>query len=71
MSDHDPRDDDEECPICGGEGVTFDCLDDCCEDSDIGCDDCIRLCQCQKRPASPELQEVLREALDKLKEPQP
>jgi hypothetical protein len=60
---HDPREDDDECPICGGEGFTFDCFDGCCEDAEIGCDDCARPCDCQKRPASPELQEVLREAL--------
>lgn len=57
--------DDDECPICGGEGFTFDCFDGCCEDADVGCDDCTRPCQCQKRQAPPELQDVLRDALAK------
>lgn len=48
---HDPRDDDDGCPICGGEGFTFDCFDGCCEDVEIGCDDCTRSCECQR--ASP------------------
>lgn len=63
--DHDPCDDDDECPNCGGEGFTFDCFDGCCADAHVGCDDCTRTCDCQKRQASPELQEVLREALEK------
>lgn len=39
---------DEECPICGGEGFTFDCFDGCCADADVGCDDCTRPCECQR-----------------------
>lgn len=58
-------DDDDGCPICGGEGFIFDCFDGCCEDADVGCDDCTRPCECQKRQAPSELQEVLREALEK------
>lgn len=57
--------DDTECPVCGGEGFTFDCFDGCCADADIGCDDCMRRCECQHRQAPAELQEVLREALAK------
>jgi hypothetical protein len=63
--------DDGECPICGGEGFTFDCFDDCCADADIGCDDCTMLCSCQKRQASPELQEILRDALEQEDSPPP
>jgi len=66
---HDPRDDDSECPICGGEGFVFDCFDGCCEDAEIGCDECTIPCDCQKRPSSPELQEVLREALSQSPQP--
>lgn len=44
---HDPRDDDNECPICGGEGFMFHCFDDCCEDADVGCDDCTQPCDCR------------------------
>lgn len=54
---------DDECPVCGGEGFVFDCFDGCCLDADIGCDDCTRTCDCQKRQASPELQQVLADAL--------
>lgn len=63
MTVNDPRDDDDECPNCGGEGFVFNCFDGCCEDSEIGCDDCTRPCACQPRQASPELQDVLRDAL--------
>lgn len=34
----------EECWHCGGEGVTYDCFDGCCECADEGCDDCARDC---------------------------
>lgn len=61
----DPDYDDDGCPICGGEGVIFECFDGCCECADEGCDDCIVPCECQKRQAPAELQEVLREALAK------
>lgn len=62
-----PDYDDGECPICGGEGFVFDCFDGCCADCDVGCDDCTRPCSCQKRQASPELQEVLSAALSKVR----
>jgi len=63
---------DDECPICGGEGFVFECFDGCCADCDIGCDDCTRLCDCQRpRQASPELRDVLSEALAKAKGEQP
>jgi hypothetical protein len=42
---------DDECPICGGEGFTFDCFDGLCEDAYWGCDDCVRTCECQKGAA--------------------
>lgn len=35
---------DEDCWNCGGEGVVFDCIDGCCEDSEVGCDDCTHEC---------------------------
>lgn len=38
-----------ECPICGGEGYTFECFDGCCAEADFGCEDCLRVCECQKR----------------------
>lgn len=62
---------DDECPNCGGEGFTFECFDGCCEDCDIGCDDCTRPCSCTKQPASPELRQILADALNSslVKEP--
>lgn len=58
-------DDDAECPLCGGEGNTYECFDGCCEDAEWGCEDCIRPCECQKRQAPAELREVLAEMLSK------
>jgi hypothetical protein len=69
MDDFEDHYDDGECPVCGGEGVVFDCFDGCCADADFGCDDCTRECECMrstpssKRMASPGLQQVLDEAL--------
>lgn len=60
---------DEECSECGGEGFIFDCFDGCCANADIGCDDCTRLCHCQKRQAPRELQDVLSAALSELLAP--
>lgn len=34
----------EDCWYCGGEGETFDCIDGCCADADLGCEDCRRTC---------------------------
>jgi hypothetical protein len=34
----------EECWYCGGEGATYDCIDDCCVDAESGCPDCERPC---------------------------
>lgn len=34
----------DECPHCGGEGYTYDCIDGCCENADEGCEDCARKC---------------------------
>lgn len=60
---------DDCCPNCGGEGIVYSCEDPCsCVDPEYGCDLCERRCDwCRpiKKPASPELQEVLREALEK------
>ena len=64
--------DDDGCWNCGGEGRVNDCIDGCCIDQDdIYCDYCSKRCDvCRpKQPASPELQEVLREALEKSDEP--
>lgn len=36
--------DGEECWHCGGEGETWDCIDGCCVDQDIGCPLCRRDC---------------------------
>jgi hypothetical protein len=36
--------DDDGCPNCGGEGVTYDCIDGFCEDAESGCDLCARRC---------------------------
>jgi hypothetical protein len=35
---------DDECPNCGGDGVTYDCIDGMCVDSESGCDLCERKC---------------------------
>lgn len=34
----------DDCPFCGGEGVTYDCIDGCCVDAESGCDYCARKC---------------------------
>lgn len=34
--------DGEECWHCGGDGVTYDCIDGCCVDAEAGCEDCAR-----------------------------
>jgi hypothetical protein len=39
---------DNECPICHGEGFTFNCFDGFCADADWGCDDCTHRCECQR-----------------------
>jgi hypothetical protein len=36
--------DGEECWHCGGEGATYDCIDNCCVDPESGCGDCERPC---------------------------
>lgn len=56
-------DDDAECPNCGGDGFTYNCIDNCCEDAEWGCEQCERICDCQRRQAPAELQEVLQKAL--------
>lgn len=66
--EHDPSDDDQECPYCCDDGFTFECIDGSCEDCDIGCDDCTRPCgHCgiKTGPAPDGLGDVLREALVK------
>lgn len=70
MPEHEYEDYDDDpgdCFECGGEGFVFDCFDGFCVDAESGCDDCTRPCpECRRRKqqASPELREVLREALD-------
>lgn len=34
----------DDCWSCGGEGTFHDCVDGCCEDSEIGCDLCTHEC---------------------------
>lgn len=34
----------EECWHCGGDGETWNCIDDCCIDADIGCELCRTPC---------------------------
>lgn len=34
----------DDCWNCGGEETVHDCIDGCCEDSEIGCDDCTHEC---------------------------
>lgn len=64
MAEWDDHNEYDECPCCGGEGVIFDCFDGFCEDAEYGCDDCTRPCpECTKKPASPELRQVLADAL--------
>ncbi|MDB6035982.1 MAG: hypothetical protein JWM16_6320 [Verrucomicrobiales bacterium] len=61
---------DEDCPNCGGEGVTYSCIDGCCEDADEGCDLCARRCDwCSPWPSPKDdgLRQVLAEALDAIK----
>lgn len=63
-----PEDIDDECPYCGGEGFTFDCIDGSCEDCDIGCDDCTRPCShcgIKTKPLPEGLGDVLSDALHK------
>lgn len=36
--------DGEDCPECGGEGGTYDCIDGCCLNAEEGCPDCFTPC---------------------------
>jgi len=45
---------DEDCWNCGGEGVTYDCVDGMCVDADSGCDLCSRRCHVCNPPKKPE-----------------
>lgn len=74
MHDYDDHLDDDECWNCGGEGRVNDCIDGCCaEQDDPYCEYCSKRCDvCNpKQPASPELQQVLKEALDQASPPIP
>ncbi len=64
--DHDDDFDPAECWQCGGEGYIAHCFEDyACVDPEEGCDDCLRPCDiCKPRKPDPQLQEVLRDALD-------
>lgn len=70
MSDaheYDGWNDDNCCWNCSGEGRINHCIDGCCVDQDdIYCDVCSTRCDvCNpKRQAPPELQQILKEALD-------
>lgn len=63
-------DEDRECPNCGGAGVIYCCFEEfACIDPEGGCDDCERRCDwCSglKKPASPELGQILADALNSL-----
>lgn len=51
--DYDDDYDDDECGNCGGEGVTYDCIDGCCMNAEDGCDLCMRRCDwCNPAPRS-------------------
>lgn len=69
MPDQPDFDDDNECWNCGGEGVIYMCEDEIgCVDPESGCDLCERRCDVctpRKGQASSELQQVLKEALEK------
>lgn len=71
--DYDDLYDSEECWNCGGEGRVNNCIDGCCIDTDdIYCEYCSHPCDvCSPRKPNPELQEALREALEKAVEPIP
>lgn len=76
MSDPHDYDDDidgGECGNCGGEGRVNDCFDGCCVEQDNPyCEYCSKRCDiCNPAKPNPELQEVLREALEKAAEPIP
>lgn len=34
----------DDCPFCGGEGYTYDCVDGCCGNAEYGCASCERRC---------------------------
>ncbi|MGM5018685.1 hypothetical protein [Tardiphaga sp. 367_B4_N1_1] len=58
--------DDGDCWNCGGEGRVNHCIDGCCVDTDdIYCDYCSKRCDvCQPVKPNPELQQILKDALD-------
>jgi hypothetical protein len=43
--DFDYLDEPDECPNCGGESVTYDCIDGMCLDAERGCEFCERECE--------------------------
>ena len=42
--DHQLNPDGDDCPECGGEGGTYDCIDGCCLTAEEGCPDCFTPC---------------------------
>jgi len=67
MEDHDDFDDGHDCGNCGGDGVTYDCIDGFCVDAESGCDMCERRCDwCNPAPKSKDadaLRQILADAL--------
>jgi hypothetical protein len=47
--EHDLNPSGEDCPFCGGEGATFDCVDGFCLNAESGCDGCAQPCaECRR-----------------------
>lgn len=67
-ADYDDFDDDDLCWNCHGEGFVYDCFEEyACVDPEGGCDLCMSRCDiCRPRKPTPELQQVLSEALGKV-----
>ncbi len=55
--------DGEECWHCGGEGATYDCIDNCCVNAESGCPDCEQPCLECKRYAGRRTKAVREEVI--------
>lgn len=69
--EHDDPYDDGSCGNCGGEGFTFDCIDGCCEDAEMGCDLCTSPCSWCTPPSRNDaaLRKILGDAINDLPPP--
>ena len=58
-------------PLKRGEGFTFDCIDGCCEDAEMGCDLCTRPCSWCTPPSRNDaaLRKILGDAINDLPPP--